>query len=461
MIGGRSVMKKNRIFLIIIGIFTVGLGIKFAAGSRSVPVYENAVVEDGDLAEPYGRNGKGEMEEAKTQSEDEELEAEMMEKEQQEPEKQDKAAVPELVHVPRPIVRLDGEVGELEYDWNYNKIRVDADTLLLLGGCYFREKKLTQNILFLAKAPDFTLREISRQVDEGWHNDDPDEWMELRMELLHSVDDGYVYEVDGVLYLLDKDFQGIEPICDIAEMMGNLYRFSPDTFNNCDISKDASKLLACTDEGICEYDLESGERELLEPSFFEHHEIVVEEGDCMCGARDFTFQGPVKVEYAPGDQGYAYLTGTEEASWGDVNGAVLRSGEGETIYQKETEYMNGFQWIETEEAVYLAVFYSEGDYSTYWMDRVDINTGEMETFLVPEETFYVEGACVEFLDEDTLFYFNFNKTDTDEEEKNVIEIYHLSSGERQDLVVTGDVEWEMGMLSDGARSVWLVRYPVP
>ena len=49
----------------------------------------------------------------------------------------------------------------------------------------------------------------------------------------------------------------------------------------------------------CTNIIESGEKTLLEPAFFEHHEIVLEEGDCACGARDFRFLGPVKVKYGP------------------------------------------------------------------------------------------------------------------------------------------------------------------
>lgn len=63
-------------------------------------------------------------------------------------------------------------------------------------------------------------------------------------------------------------------------------------------------------------------------------------------------------------------------------------------------------------------------------------------FFVPNEVSGAGIASVEFLDEDTLFYFNFDKLDAEEgKRKRVFEIYSLSSEERQDLEVTGNVEW--------------------
>ncbi len=46
---------------------------------------------------------------------------------------------------------------------------------------------------------------------------------------------------------------------------------------------------------------------------------------------------------------------------------------------------------------------------------------------------------MEFWDEDTLFYFNFDKPDA-EKRKSAFETYSLSSGERQDLEVTRNVD---------------------
>lgn len=50
---------------------------------------------------------------------------------------------------------------------------------------------------------------------------------------------------------------------------------------------------------------------------------------------------------------------------------------------------------------------------------------------------------MEFWDEDTLFYFNFDKPDA-EKRKSAFETYSLSSGERQDLEVTGNVDDGVG-----------------
>ncbi len=141
------------------------------------------------------------------------------------------------------------------------------------------------------------------------------------------------------------------------------------------MTEDASKLLVCMDEGLYEYDLESGERQLLEPAFFAHREIVHVEGDCTCGDRDFIFSGPVKAEYAPDEQSYAFLTGTEEADWGDITEVILRSRDGETLYQKELEYIYDFNWVESEDTIYLEVSYT-GDNGEK-IDRVDADTGEI------------------------------------------------------------------------------------
>ena len=99
----------------------------------------------------------------------------------------------------------------------------------------------------------------------------------------HLVDGGYIYEMDGVLYFLDSDFQEASPLCDLRQIMGDSYLFSPGTSDICDVTEDASKLLLCMDEGLYEYDLESGEKKLLEPAFFAHHEIDYEVTDCFCG----------------------------------------------------------------------------------------------------------------------------------------------------------------------------------
>ena len=141
--------------------------------------------------------------------------------------------------------------------------------------------------------------------------------------------------------------------------MGELYRFSPwvGGRNLCDVSWDASRILACTDQGLYEYDLENGEGRLLEAAMYEVHEIIPEEGDCSCGETGFEFSGPLEARYVPGGEGYVFMTGTE---YGDLLGIVLRSQSGETLYQKQTEdYRIGFCWMESERAVYLAAFYGD------------------------------------------------------------------------------------------------------
>lgn len=87
------------------------------------------------------------------------------------------------------------------------------------------------------------------------------------MKRLHSIDGGYVYEVDGALYFMDRNFQETSLLCDLCQLMGDLYSFSPETVKTCDLTEDALRMLACTDEGLYEYQLESGERKLLEPAF--------------------------------------------------------------------------------------------------------------------------------------------------------------------------------------------------
>ena len=261
------------------------------------------------------------------------------------------------------------------------------------------------------------------------------------------------------MYFVDGDFQEAAPLCDLHQLMGNLYSFSPGTFRTCDVTTDASRMLACTDEGLYEYDLESGSRTLLEPSYFVHHEIVLEEGDCACGKRDFRFFGPVKVKYGPDGQSYAFLTGTEEADWGDITGVVLRAGDGETLYQKETENMYDFKWMESEDEVYLAVFYTE-DNGKKIMERVNPDTGEVKAFEVPDAVYWGGMSCcvVGFLDEDSLFYINYEKEE--KKGKNIFEIYRLSSGEQQDLEVAGEADWELMVLDvDGYENKFFVFKP--
>ena len=435
--------KKTVIIAAIVGMIVLGLCVKSAAGSRDAVAVDNAAVAGGIItAEGIWP---------------EELPSEQK-LEEQGTEEPDKIAIPEMISFAKPVVKLNGEEGELRYDWDYNSVRVDEETLLLTSECYFSKENRQQKIFFLAKAPYYIPHEVFRQDDHSRGVSDPQEWEEYRMKRLHPVDGGYVYEVDGGLYFLDRDFQGTSLLCDLCRMMGDLYSFSPDTFKTCDLTEDASRMLACTDEGLYEYQLENGERKLLEPAFFAHHEIVLAEGDCACGARDFEFSGPVMAAYAPDGQSYAFLTGTEEADWGDITGAVLRSGEGKTLYQRETELIYDFKWVETKDTVYLAVFYKED--KSERIDRVDVNTGEMVTFEVPDEIFLAFlgglGCRVNFLDGDSLFYWNYDKQDVDQ---NIFEIYRLSSGERQDFEIAGEVDWEIFVFDCGGHDTYPVRYP--
>lgn len=435
--------KKGIMILAIAGILVLGLCAKFAAGSRDAAAVDNAAVAEGIVSAEGIWPG--------------ELPSERK-LEVQDTEEQNCIAIPEMISFEKPDVKLNGEEGELRYDWDYNSVRVDEETLLLTSECYFSKEDRQQKIFFLAKAPYYIPYEVFRQDDKSRGVSDPQEWEEYRMKRLNSVDGGYVYEVDGALYILDRNFHETSLLCDLCQLMGDFYSFSPNTVKTCDLTGDASRMLACTDEGLYEYQLENGERKLLEPAFFARHEIVIAKGDCACGTRDFEFSGPVMAAYAPDGQNYAFLTGTEEADWGDITGAVLRTGEGKTLYQRETECIYDFKWVETGDTIYLAVFYQKD--KSEKIDRVDVNTGEMVTFEVPEEIFlaFLGGfdCHVHFLDEDNLFYWNYDKQDADQ---NIFEIYNLYSGERQDFEIAGDVDWEIFVFDCGDHDTHLVRYP--
>ena len=337
--------KKTTIISGIAGAFILGLCIKFIVNSRDVPVIENVAVEENVVSDEANEWVGQETTESElpgeVQPKSEKSKGMESEEAQQEPEGQDKIAIPEEIHFIKPVVQLDGEEGELMYNWYFKSIRVDDDTLLLVSDCYFPEEKLQQKIFFLAEAPYFILQEVFRQDSKTWDEEShPPYNLEDRMAFPHPVDGGYVYELDGVLYFLTKDFQEATLLYDLHQLMGDLYSFSIYTYRTCDITEDASRMLACTDEGLYEYDLERGNRKLLESAYFAPHEI--NEDDCLCGHNDFRFAGPVKVEYGPDEQSYAYLTGTEEADMGDITGVVLRSGEGETLYQKESDNVYDF-----------------------------------------------------------------------------------------------------------------------
>ena len=469
--------KKVIITLSITGIFILGLCAKLIVGSRDVPVIENAVVEENIVSD--GSNEQSEQEKTEpegpeeAQSENEKpkgIEAEAIQ-ELLESKGQNEITIPQTIDFVEPIVKLNGEEGILDFFWANDCIRVDADTLLFDIDCYFPGEKLQQKIFFLAEAPDFLLREVFRQDAKSWDEDlKHTERLERRMKRPYPVDGGYIYELDGVLYFLHEDFKEASLLGDLRQLMGDYYSSSIGIdYRTCDVTADASRMIICTDGGLYEYNLENGNRKLLESAYFAPHEI--NEDDCLCGQRDFRFKGPVKVEYGPDDQSYAFLTGTEEADWGDITGVVLRQGEGETLYQKESDDVYDFKWVESEDTIYLDVFYTERDekgiVSVAWlMDRVDVNTGEVVTFEVPKEIYSGGMMCckVGFLDADTLFYVNYNKQDDESDEKetnkkDIFEVYRLSSGERQDLEAVGDVDWEIMVIDMYDFGTMPIRYP--
>lgn len=312
---------------------------------------------------------------------------------------------PKMVTVEKPRPMRNGEEGILSYRWGMDFISVSGKQLLFSCDCYFPGQKLQQKIFYVAEGPDFAPKEVFRQDSlantEGLRGKAADV-LEYRKICPQAVEGGYAYEANKALYLLSGDFEKTELLCDLNGLMGELYSFSPwvGGRNLCDVSWDVSRILACTDQGLYEYDLEDGERRLLEAAMYEAHEIILEEGDCSCGETGFEFYGPVEAQYVPGGEGYVFVNGTE---YGDFQGIVLRSQSGETLYQKQTEdYRIGFCWMKGEQAVYLAAFYE--DSAGVWMDRVDVKNGKKETFAVPEEVFFGSTPCAGFLDLDHLVY---------------------------------------------------------
>lgn len=429
-------MKKKAIVIsAIAGIFVTVLCAKFIFGDRKASVVENTAV--GEEIAFFDLN------------------------EQKEP---DKVAVPERILLEKPVMKLNGEEGKLSYRWNLDGIQIDEDTILFSCDCYFAKEMLQQKIFYLAKPPDFIPQEVFRQ-DSRVFDEEPllgrPEFLERRMPCPKHVEEGYVYEADGVLYLLAEEFQETTLLCDLMELMGEDYLFSPwgADKNKCDVTADVSRLLACTDEGLYEYDLENGERKLLEPAVFTPYEIAHVEGDCDCGETGFEFDGPVEAEYAPDGKSYVFLTGTE---YGDPTGAILRSTEGETLYQRETkDYVGDFRWMESDDAVYLAVFYRED--GCVWMDRVDTHSGEKESFTVPADVFWGTDLCVGFLDADRLIYCSNQVSEAREREsadKSEYEIYRLSDEEIQKSEIVGEADWKVIMFSLGGYSNIIVKYPV-
>lgn len=374
---------------------------------------------------------------------------------------------PERVFFIEPYVELNGEEGVISYRWGLDCISVDETTVLISCDCYFPEQKLQQKIFYLAKTPDFMPEEVFRQDSRsgfegvtGVGENEP-ELFERRLHHPLAVDAGYIYELDGELYCLSENFQKTALICDMRELMGELYEFSPwePEENICDVASDGSRMLTCTDEGLYEYDLPYGEKRLLEPAVFTLHEIGHIEGDCDCGETGFDFSGPIEAEYAPDGQGYAFMTGTE---YGGPLSVTLRDEDDKTIYSKELKnYEGGFKWLEAENKVFLAVFYREDEAT--WMDRVDADSGEKETFTVPDEVFYGSYPGVDFLDSDSIIYCKKIVSAYLEENEGIeseYEIYRLSGGESQKPeAIAGDVNWRIKTLRPGGYGAIIVKLP--
>lgn len=373
----------------------------------------------------------------------------------------DRIALYGRVLLEKPIVNWNGEAGELRYDWFKNILQVDEDAFLFASDCYFPEEKLQQRVIYLAQAPDFVPQEVFRQdsraFDEEPYGGRP-ELLERRMPCPEHVEAGYVYEADGLLYCLDEEFKESVLLCNLRELMGESYLFSPwiPDENKCDVAADAARLLACTDEGLYEYNLESKEETLLEPAVLIPHEIEHIEGDCDCGETGFEFDGPIAAEYVPGELGYAFLTGSE---YGGATGVTLRSAEGETLYQREIEgYIGDFRWIESGDAVNLAVFYREN--GSAWMERVDVHTGEKEVFAVPDEVFWDNNLSVGFLDADHLIYCSKQVSEAGERDhtsKSKYDICALSDEEIKKPANAEDIDQQIIVFTGGYSKI-IVKY---
>ncbi|MCI8937387.1 MAG: hypothetical protein HFI44_11135 [Lachnospiraceae bacterium] len=138
--------KKAIIILIIAGIFTLGLWIRFADDSGEVSAVKTLPWKIMKLL-----TDQIEETEQKVAQTIQELKS------------QNEIISPHKINFIEPIVNLNGEKGILEFGWEDNFIRVDADTLLFVIDCYFPERKLQQKIFFLAEAPNFMLQEVFRQ----------------------------------------------------------------------------------------------------------------------------------------------------------------------------------------------------------------------------------------------------------------------------------------------------------
>lgn len=377
---------------------------------------------------------------------------------------------PQSVLVSHPRLRLGNMEGKIiDYRWPEHCIAVDDTTCMIVNDYFYLDGFYRQRVFFLAEAPDFTLREVYRHdykevPEEVIRYHDRYEYVNWRMAWPVLVQDGYVYEVDKRLYHVSGDFKEREEVCDLRVVMGDLYDlyYEGNTEGmTCDISTDVKRLLACTDKGLYEYDLESGEARLLETTVFKPHEHIEDAGDCSCGVPEYDFVGPTRVGYTPDNRGYVFLTvdATQDA-WGEITGITLRSFEGKTLYQKQIEeYFGDFKWMSTQEQDYLAVFYRENEEG--WMDLVEADTGASVTYQVPDGIFHGDSTLyVEFIDEDHLLYY----APYDETGNVPYKIYQLHNG-IEELPVpgqkAGEINWKVTVLGEGG---WMghdiiVKYP--
>lgn len=372
---------------------------------------------------------------------------------------------PERVGVRRPVVKSGDLEGELSYRWPDQRIAVDDATVLITGDCFYLEGRQRQKIFFLAQIPDFELQEVYRhdytEVPEVIENyADRYDCVNERMACPVMVPDGYVYEADGRLYHLSKDFKERNEICNLREIMGDLYHlyYKGAYENTCDISTDLKKLLACTDEGLYEYDLLSGEAKLLETAVFEPHIEVRDEGDCGCAMPENDFIGPLRVEYTPDGQGYAFKTvdATEDV-WGSIISIELRNDEGQTLYQRQMdEYYGDFSWLETEAQDYLAVFYEAAEEN--WMDLVAADSGESVTYQVPDGIFGgdMDTGSAALIDENYLLYYCYDW----EKDIGSYKIYQLQEGDLpKPKQADGKISWKVKVLAEGSDFDAVVKYP--
>ncbi len=359
---------------------------------------------------------------------------------------------PKLLQIPVPVARLNDEVGDMSYRWLHECTPVSETSVLITCDCYFDRFRLQQKIFYLAEAPYYTPREVFRQDSRSFQETmKHPEFLEMRLPCPLPADGGYIYEVDGMLYYLTEDFKESTSICNLRNLMGDQYDFTVRWAdeNQCDVTTNASRMLACTDEGLLEYNLKTKEKNLLEAAYLVPHKDLSVDGDCSCGEPDYDFTGPLKAEYAPDDHGYAFTTGTE---YGAPTGITFRSSDGETLYSKEgIESFGGFEWLETENASYFCAFYREKEET--WMDRVNIATGEEETFKVPDDVFFGD-LYVGFLTEDLLLCCNSKNEMT-------YGIYDLRSGR----YLTPDVnanhaDRHIMVLGSGCWKAKVLQYPV-